>query len=172
MSGWLGRRYVVNEWAYQRLSPMILVEELLEPALGEILIDWRFYVFGGRVKAVSVGAPIYRRRRENFFVTPEFYEIPLSVYQEAISSPLPIKPPSWKQLLETAEIIGDGIDFVRIDLYNTAKGIRFGEATVYPDGGVKNSPTGCPIFNMWFGQQWSMNAERCAQSSEIVSVSD
>ena len=59
-------------------------------------------------------------------------------------------------MIDTAEKIGKDIDFARVDLYSTTKGIVLGEITIYPEGGMENSPTACPMFNRWLGIQWEM----------------
>ena len=50
--------------------------------------------------------------------------------------------------------LGRGLDFVRVDLYNTTRGVVLGEMTVYPEAGSMNTPTACPVFNKWLGDQW------------------
>jgi hypothetical protein len=39
-------------------------------------------------------------------------------------------------MLNLAKSLSEGIDFIRVDLYCTDKGIKFGELTNYPEGGV------------------------------------
>jgi hypothetical protein len=59
-------------------------------------------------------------------------------------------------MIEVAQKLGTDIDFARIDLYDTTQGIILGEMTIYPEGGILNSPTSCPIFNKWLGNQWKL----------------
>jgi hypothetical protein len=147
-------RYSKLEWAYHRISPRIVIEELLQPIKGGELMDYRFYTFDGMVAAISVGSPCYRREERNVFLTPEWEVIPLSSYLEALPEQIPERPAMLKELIEAAGRLGEGIDFARIDLYETAQGIRLGEMTLYPEGGDRNTPTSCPRFNHWLGSFW------------------
>ena len=153
---WLSRRYSRREWAYHQIQPRIIVEELLQPASGPELIDYRFYTFDGVVRAINVGSPSYRRNHQNVFLAPDWQPIELSRYDEQMPDPLPTAPSIFPEMLDAAARLGAGVSFVRVDLYHTTKGIVLGEMTVYPEGGRRGSPTGCPRFNRWLGRQWSM----------------
>lgn len=117
-------------------------------------MDYRLFTFDGKVRAISVGSPTYRRKKWNVFLTPDWEVIPLSSYSEALPDRLPEKPFLLQEMLEAASRLGEGIDFARIDLYETAEGIRLGEITLYPEGGDRNTPTSCPRFNRWLGSFW------------------
>ena len=45
------------------------------------------------------------------------------------------EPPNLALMLETAEKLGSGLDFVRVDLYDIGSRIYFGEMTFTPGGG-------------------------------------
>jgi len=147
-------RYSKLEWAYHQISPRILIEERLAPRGGGELMDYRLFTFDGIVRAISVGSPSYRREERNVFLTPDWEVIPLSSYSEALPDRLPEKPLLLKELLDAAARLGEGIDFARIDLYETEGGVRLGEMTLYPEGGDRNTPTSCPRFNRWLGDFW------------------
>ncbi|MGA8830383.1 MAG: ATP-grasp fold amidoligase family protein, partial [Desulfomonilaceae bacterium] len=154
--GWLARTYSKGEWAYQHIRPRIIVEELLIPSDNAALKDYRMYTFHGIVKAISVGSAIYRRADANVFFDPNWKEFKLTKYREQVPDPLPEMPASLGEMIEVAQKLGNDIDFARIDLYNTTRGIVLGEVTVYPYGGDFDSPTSCPIFNKWLGDQWKL----------------
>lgn len=155
---WLSLKHRPQEWAYQVMQPKIIIEELLVPKEGADLKDYRFYTFQGTVKAINVGSPNFRRDHLNAFFDPEWSLIPLSRYAESLPSPLPRRPECLGEMLAAAEQLGKGIDFVRVDLYDTRDGVRLGELTVYPQGGIRESPTGCPLMDGWLGRQWRMSA--------------
>jgi hypothetical protein len=152
--GWLQGVHAPREWAYRGISPRIVVEQLLAPRTGDELMDYRFYTFDGVVKAINLGSPTYRREQVNAFYTPEWQLVPLSRYTEALPAPLPKRPTALAKMIAVAGRLGNGIPFVRVDLYDTAEGVRLGEMTVYPQAGARDSPTGCRAFNSWLGQQW------------------
>lgn len=153
---WLDRTYSKKEWAYQRISPRIIVEELLTSEDKKELKDYRMYTFDGVVKAINVGSGLFRNNGENVFFDPNWQEFKLTSYREKLPEPLPVKPASLKEMIEVAQCMGKEIDFARIDLYCTIQGVILGEITVYPEGGILDSPTSCPVFNKWLGHQWKL----------------
>jgi hypothetical protein len=153
---WLATSYTPRLWVYRRLPRRIIVEETLESADGGELKDYRLYTFDGIVKAINVGSPGYRRRNENIFLDAAWHEIPLSEYQERLPDHRPARPASLPRMIEAAGRLGRGIDFVRIDLFDTTRGVVLGEMTVYPGGG-RFCPTSCRRFNNWLGDQWHLD---------------
>lgn len=153
---WLSIRHNKGEWAYQHIPPRIVIEEWLRARDSCDLKDYRCYVFDGRVAAINVGSPRLRERGENIFFDPDWNPIELTRYAEAVPDPLPTRPADLAGLLRAAEALGRGIDFVRVDLYETDRGIVAGELTVYPQAGLPNTPTACPKFNAWLGAQWKL----------------
>jgi len=154
---WLGRKYSTKEWAYQHISPKIVVEEFLESADGPELRDYRCYTFDGVVKAMNVCSAPHRSRNENFFCDPDWKEFTLTKYKERRPATPMERPANLKELVATAEKLGKGLDFVRIDLYHTTRGVMLGEMTLYPERGGEDTPTACPVFNQWLGDQWVLN---------------
>ena len=154
---WLKQKYLMEEWAYQNIKPKILVEEIQYPKKGGELFDYRFYTFHGKVKALSIGSLSYRRTKKNIFLDSNWNIIKLSRYKESLPNPLPKKPDNFEEMRLIAEKLGSEIDFARIDLFNTSKGIILSEMTVYPEGGAPFSPTACPYFNRWLGSNWKLS---------------
>jgi hypothetical protein len=150
----LGIRFAANEWAYQVIAPHIFVEEKLCSADGGELRDFRLFTFNGTVQAIGVGSATYRKNGENVFFTPAWEPIALTQYRERLPDPLPARPSKLDQMIAAAERLGAGIDFVRVDLYDSTQGIMLGEITLYPEGGVPDSPTSCPRFNHWLANFW------------------
>jgi len=147
-------RYCMEEWAYQMIRPQIFIEEKLLSAEGGELLDYRFYTFDGVVKAINVGSATYRRKQENVFLTPDWQVIAMTQPREGLPNPLPKRPEQLPAMISAAERLGSDIDFVRIDLYQSTKGVMLGEMTLYPNGGAPRTPSGCPRFDQWLGQQW------------------
>lgn len=156
---WLRTKYSRKEPSYHRILPRILIEERLLPSNPEDeLRDYRFYTFNGRVRVISVGSPSYRFSGVNIFFTPAWEEIPLTVYAEKRPEILPPRPVRLAEMITHAERLGDGINFVRVDLYDTSKGVAFGELTFYPQAGGNGTPTNCTRFNQWLGSFWEIGA--------------
>jgi hypothetical protein len=161
----LNMRFSKQEWAYQVISPQIFAEERLYSHDGGELQDYRFYTFNGEVRVVNVGSSSYRKKGENVFFTPDWQPIALTRYSECLPDPLPPRPPKLDEMIGAAQRLGCGIDFVRVDLYQSTQGIMLGEITLYPDGGRIQSPTACPRFNQWLGSFWEHPGHADAQWS-------
>lgn len=151
---WLKSRHKLKEWAYQHIHPLIIVERFLEPNDNNHLKDYRMYTFYGKVKVISIGSALYRKTKENVFFNTDWMPVRLTQSNDQLPTLLPQKPEALSEMIRAAEKLGAGIIFSRIDLYDTIEGAVLGEMTVYPDGGCSGTPTTCPVFNTWLGDQW------------------
>ena len=106
------------------------------------------------MKAINIGSRTYRREKLNVFFYPDWSEIKLTAYKDAVPDPLPAKPDNLTEMIQIAERLGKGLDFIRVDMYDTTDGLVLGEMTVYPERGARRTPTACPKFNRWLGSQW------------------
>jgi len=150
---WLKKRYSHREWAYRNIEPMILIEESLVQKGGDFLIDYRCHTFNGVVKAVEIDSPMFKNN-EGMIVDRNGKPFRLTHYKYKFPDPPHEIPGDFREIVLAAEKLGKGLDYIRVDLYNTTKGIALGEMTIYPYGGGMNIPTGCPIFDRWLGEQW------------------
>jgi hypothetical protein len=119
------------EWAYKNIPPQLLVEEVLVHQ-GELPVDYRFYMVWGECKLIQVdGSHAFPRPRELY--SPEWKRV-----DDAQTGPVDEKsPPSiLGEMMEIARKLTTEIDFVRLDLYQTDRGVVFGELTNYPEGGA------------------------------------
>jgi len=130
---WLALRFQPRrEWAYQQITPRILIEELL-------VSDWRtpfeykFYTFHGTVQLVTV--PVDRFGDTQLNVYSPRWERQNVRFNHPKEPPIP-RPPGLDEMIVIAERLADEIDFVRVDLYNIGERIAFGEMTVYPNSGL------------------------------------
>jgi len=126
----------LGEWAYTQGRPGYLIERRIEVP-GDILDDFRCYVFDGRLRMIMLST----RRRTGTrpqLVSPTWEPMPFRAHARA-SGEEPEHPPAPENLAELvgiAEELGAEYDFIRVDLYNTPEGIWFGELTPYPGGGL------------------------------------
>lgn len=59
--------------------------------------------------------------------------------------------------VERAEAAGKGIDFVRVDIYDSHRGPIIGEMTCFPEGATgRFSPS---HYDDWLGNFWKFNAK-------------
>jgi hypothetical protein len=164
---WLNTIYSRREWAYQHIAPKIMVEEVLEQRGGGELIDYRCFVFDGKVKAVYVDSPTASVNIQRNFVDPTWREFPIKNLQEKIPHTLPEMPENFVEIIKTAEKLAHDFDFIRVDLYDTTQGVVLGEMTVYHNGG-EPMLTPDKDFNKWLGDQWVLPDEK-RQSNLVIS---
>lgn len=130
---WLGLRYAYGvEWAYSRVTPRIMVEELLA-AGGRVCDDYKLYAFGGRVALVHVSHDRFGSFLRGFY-TPEWERLDVRLKDYPAAPPLP-RPTRLDEIVSTAERLAAGLDFVRVDLYDAPDRVVVGELTIYPGSG-------------------------------------
>jgi len=145
---WMARPYGLwlDEWLYRDIPRGLLVEPFIGPD-GQLPIDYKLYVFAGKVACIQVHLERERRHRWMLF----------DRQWRRLSSPTrdadPARPGSLARMIEAAEILGQGFDFVRVDFYEIAGTPRFGEMTFYPGSGL--DPFDPPEIDLMLGQLWA-----------------
>jgi hypothetical protein len=152
---WLKMRYERNnewyEWAYENIKPRLIVEEYLSDSNGSPPVNYLVYTYHGIPGYVTVW---------NVFtsyialVSPEWEHLDVKSKKWSLASRenMPAKPVNLEKMLEIAKTLSNGIDFVRVDLYNDGNRITFSELTNYPGGG--RSPAYSPEFDAQIGVYW------------------
>lgn len=131
---WLSVAYadVEQEWAYIGVPPRIIVEELLLGPDGKVPPDYKFFVFHGCARLVQVDTDRFSGHTRNLF-RPDWSPVDARlVYPPAEHAPP--RPDSLDEMVRMAEALGKETDFVRVDLYDVAGRIVFGELTSNPGG--------------------------------------
>lgn len=131
---WLTTRYgdELLEWAYLGVPPRILVEEYLADPDGQVPADYKLLVFHGRVRLVEVHSRRFSGHRVDVF-TPDWDPVEAELAFRPEGGELE-RPASLDRMVEVAEALGQDTDFVRVDLYDVAGRVVFGELTSYPAG--------------------------------------
>lgn len=155
-SEWLRRNFFdsTQEWAYKNIRSRIMFEELLE-ADGEVPDDYKLFCFDGEPRFLYVAKDRLVKLKTNFYDL-NMNQLPVSVEVEGhVVDNFPEKieaPPNFDRMLAIARRLSEGIDFVRVDLYNLGGRIRFGELSVYcANGLMKCNP---PEWDLKFGSYW------------------
>jgi hypothetical protein len=130
----------------------IIVEEMLTDADGAVPDDYKFFVFGGNCAFIQVDSGRFGVRTQDFF-RPDWQHLALSG-GPPWADPEPAKPARLSEMIDVAERLGVGTDFVRVDLYDTGGRIVFGELTSFPAGG--DTPFDPESFNEEFGRPWTV----------------
>jgi hypothetical protein len=151
LRSYLRRSYdaLYEEWAYSMIHRRFLVEPFIEEG-AHGLVDYKFHTFSGKVFAVQVDVDRYTGHRRCIF-DRNWVKMPVE-YCYAQPSYAVLPPAGLPEMLRYAEQIGDDFSYVRVDLYEIAGQVKFGEVTFYPEAGLGNfSP---PEFDQIFGEQW------------------
>ena len=123
----------VNEGWYSAISPNILIEEMLLEEDGSLPPDFKFYVFGGAVHYIQVITGRPEKPKSRFYDRswrPQPFSRNGFMGQADIS-----QPRTLTEMICLAERLGDGLQFVRVDLYSIGHRVAFGEMTFAPGAG-------------------------------------
>ena len=157
--GWLEPSYqerVYEEWAYAQAERCLLVEEWIGDEEGASPADLKFLCFDGEVAVIQVHLSRYSDHTVAFY-DPSWRRLPVATSKTPAAPPVPA-PENLATLLEHASRLSAGFDFVRVDLYDTERGVYFGEYTPYPASGlVEYEP---PSFDRAMGELWTLPSAR------------
>lgn len=130
----------IPEWAYKNITRGVMIEELLVDSEGALAADYKFHVFNGKCEFINVlqrhapGQADQQAPTSNIF-TPSWEPVDLVMNHNRPAKTAPVKPEQLEEMLEIAGRLANGIDYVRVDLYNVDGRIVFGELTNYPMAG-------------------------------------
>lgn len=125
---------VFYEYWYNDIPPGLIVEERLRDRNYFVPLDIKLLVFHGEVKLIQLFHDRMGELTRRYY-TPEWE--PLSVGRSGSKMAPPIdKPKKLGELIRVAEALGEGLDFVRVDLYApNDERVVFGEMTFAPASG-------------------------------------
>ncbi len=122
-----------REWPYKNVKRKIICEQYIRQEGGKALIDYKFFCFNGKVKALFIATD--RPFDTHFdFYDVEFNHLPIINGHENSDKPI-VKPSNFDEMIEIAEKLAADIPHARIDLYNIEGRILFGEITLHHFGG-------------------------------------
>jgi len=145
---WLRSDFTIvgREWAYRDVRRAVYAEELLRSETGGSPPDYKLFVFGGKVRIVQVDRDRFTRHTQALY--DERWNAIEGTVAAAPGDPMPA-PASLATMLEAAEKLSAGVDFVRVDLYEIGGRPCFGELTSSPNKGL--SPFRPPALDSMFG---------------------
>ncbi|MBQ4473839.1 MAG: glycosyl transferase [Lachnospiraceae bacterium] len=128
--------YYGREWPYKNVKPRILAEPYLEDAHGE-LNDYKIMCFGGEVKCSFVCTDRFNGKGLKVTFFDKDWERMTFERHYPASSEVIDKPEQYEEMCRLAEILSEGIPFVRVDFYDLDGKVLFGEMTFFPGGGFE-----------------------------------
>lgn len=146
-----------GEWAYSEVKPRILIEELLPFEEGHPPADYRFYMFDGKCGAIFRDVHVGCGKSCNIYRADG---APTSIKYGRLTKPFcppslppPRLPESVFEMRALAAKLSEGVDFIRVDMFEVGGAIYVGELTNYPLGGTsKFSPRS---FDYELGSMWT-----------------
>ncbi len=140
----LAKKWIKNDYyswtkepQYKKIQTKIFIEEFLQDEKGKVPYDYKFHCFSGTVKYINVDVDRYSEHKRGFFDREWNY----LNFNWGSSSLKPIakieKPEKLNKMIEIAEHLSNGFDYLRVDLYIIENKIYFGELTLHPTSGFK-----------------------------------
>lgn len=130
----LGRNmyYYAREYAYKDVPPRIVCEAFLDDD-GKAPSDYKILCFGGEPKYIILDMDRFGDHHRDCYDT-NWVKQDLTADHEQGAGVAP-KPEGLDNMLELARTLSKGFPHVRVDFYNVAGKIYFGEMTFFPWGG-------------------------------------
>lgn len=144
----------LGEWGYSQARPLLLLEERIPTPDGRPPVDYKFFVFGGRVELIQVNRGRFDKKQTTTFLDADWRPLPVRwrIHPIAVEE----RPLELDKMLEIASVLGADWDFVRVDLYAVDGDVWFGEYTPYPGTGMlRYQPMS---FDLEQGRQWQLPA--------------
>jgi hypothetical protein len=139
------------EWAYRGVPRRVIVEELVRNSDGSSPFELRLHCFHGEVALIRVTDVIEKGAASTFNRSGE--QIDARLANEPKSERVPqTLPPFWRDAVREAELLSAGIDYLRVDLFLTDRGVHFSELTPYPNGGLIDFAP--KEVSMWLADLW------------------
>ena len=141
----LKKNYYNNgrEWLYKNVTPRVVAEAFIGSADGTLPDDYKFFCFDGVARAVCVCTNRSGKHADYFFFDRDFQRLPVNEATANMPEHFVFpKPARYEEMLHLAETLSSGIKHVRVDLYDTEQGVRFGELTFFDQSGFADDYVG------------------------------
>ncbi|WP_165247919.1 ATP-grasp fold amidoligase family protein [Adlercreutzia sp. ZJ141] len=138
---------------YRKIKPKVIAEQYVEDVGKNELTDYKFFCFDGVARFVQVDSGRFSQHIRNFYTTDwEFIDVE---YGCANDKRLVQDPPiHFREMLDMAEMLSEGIPHVRVDFYDTGAQVFFGEMTFHHGGGVMDITP--PFYDRLWGSYLSL----------------
>ena len=133
--------YFGREWPYRNVHPRIIAEQYMnnsgDRSDTEDLTDFKFMCFHGTVHNIFTVTERYSNSglKVTFF-DKEWNRLPFERHYPASKVDI-VKPQNLEAMIMLAEKLSKEIPFLRVDFYEVAGKIYFGELTFFPGSGME-----------------------------------
>ncbi len=134
---------------YKNINPTIIIEFFVEER-GKPPVDYKFYCFSGRVEVLTLHFDRFEEHKTRTFdrdFQPHEFRYGFKQWSGGCQ-----RPSNFEAMVQLAESLAEGFDFMRVDLYSVGNRIYFSELTPYPGGvSLKFLP---PRQDLILGEKW------------------
>ena len=137
--------------------PRLIVEEFIDDGSGGVPRDYKLFVFDGMVAMIQVDSDRFSDHRRRLY-SPAWEQLPVFSYDDIEGDVA--HPPHLAQMIAAAQTLGEAMDFVRVDFFDTPQRLCFGELTTTPEcamGGFRPKE-----YDLLLGQLWKLPSRRLA----------
>ena len=138
---WLKRDYSIagREWPYHFVPRRVFAEAFIPSANGARPDDYKFYCFNGDIRIILLCTNRIKAHADYYYFDAERKPYPIN----ELSSTLPKdyllpRSPHFNEMQQIAQRLSVGFRHVRVDLFDTSEGVRFGEITLFDQSGFNN----------------------------------
>ncbi len=125
-----------GEFHYGKMPPKIIAEKYLEDSQ-EGILDYSFYCFHGKIAFLSVEQGTIQGSQMIDYYNVDWERSPVKFFGDYPHSKQKYeKPDNLDHMIFMAERLSQGYPHVRVDLYNVAGKVYFGELTYTPENGL------------------------------------
>ena len=138
---WLKRDYSTagREWPYHFVPRRVFAEAYIPGTNGTRPDDYKFFCFNGTVRLVLLCTNRRKAHADYLYFDTELRPYPINEISSALPKDYRMpRPPHFDEMLEIARRLGAGFTHVRVDLFDTSEGVRFGEITLYDQSGLND----------------------------------
>jgi len=130
-----------REWPYHEVPRRVLAERYLASHDGSQAMEFKFFCFDGKAQLV-LACTNQTRHSGNYTYRMDFSQFQIyDPWDSQPEDPHISKPPHYEKMIEIAERLSAGFVHMRVDLYDTDEGVKFGELTLHSSSGLSQTMT-------------------------------
>lgn len=152
-AGWLTSDCwtVYGEWGYSEVVPRLFIEERI-PSESPVPTDYKVFVYDGVPSHIQVNSGRFSGDEHLTWYDTDWNRI--DVRRKDFPQADEPRPAPLARMLDIAARLGQGWDFIRIDLYVTGDDVWMGEYSPYHCGGLFRFDP--PEADLEYGRRWTL----------------
>lgn len=153
---WLVRNHGtgLNESGHVGVPARLMVEKMVALPGGRPPIDYKFFVFAGRVRLIAVRVNEDHFLHSTLHLYADWTPTPLKFDTPLYTGPALQPPGDLDAMTAAAEAIAAGLDHLRVDFLHDGSRFWFGEVSLYPQSGMV--PLTPDRMDGWLGTLWPL----------------